>query len=57
MPEDTPPDQAWELTLDGHTHRVEVRGSMSRRLRWYVDQELVAEKKSSDDKVQLSDKA
>lgn len=57
MPEDTPPDQAWELTLDGHTHRVEVRGSVSRRLRWSIDGELVAEKKTSDDKVQLADKA
>jgi hypothetical protein len=57
MPEDTPPDQAWELALDGHTHRVEVRGSVSRRLQWHVDGELVAEKKTTDDKVQLSDEA
>jgi hypothetical protein len=57
MPEDTPPDQAWELALDGHTHRVEVRGSVSRRLRWCVDGDLVAEKKTSDDKVQLADQA
>lgn len=56
MPEDTSPDQVWELTLDGHTHRVEVRGSVSRRLRWSIDGELVAEKKSSDEKVQLTDK-
>ena len=57
MPEEKPPDQAWDLALDGRTHRVEVRGSVSRRLRWYVDGEVVAEKKTSDDKVQLADKA
>jgi hypothetical protein len=53
MPED-PPVQAWTLSIDGRIHRVEVRGSFSRRLRWYVDDDLVAEHTTSEDKVRLS---
>jgi hypothetical protein len=47
----------WHLTVDGHTHRVEVEGSWSRTIRWYVDDELVATKKSSEDKVSLASDA
>jgi hypothetical protein len=53
MPDDPPPAQVWRLALGGHRHRVEVRGSVARRLRWYVDDDLVAEKKSTDAKVRI----
>lgn len=53
MPGD-PPVQVWTLPVDGRSHRVEVRGTFSRRLHWYVDDDLVAEKKSTEDKVRLS---
>ncbi len=53
MSDSDEPVQVWELDLDDRRHRVEVRGSVLRRLRWYVDHELVAEKRSSDDKVRL----
>ena len=53
MPEE-PPVQVWTLSADGRRHRVEVRGSFSRRLRWYIDDDLVAERKSSEDKLRLS---
>jgi hypothetical protein len=43
--------QRWELTLDGRTHRVEVAGSFTRTIRWFVDDEPVASRKSSEDKV------
>ncbi len=52
MPE-KPFDQTWELTLDGHAHLVETRGSMNHQVRWYVDGELVAEKKAMEDKLRL----
>jgi hypothetical protein len=45
--------QRWDLTVGGHHHRVEVDGSVSRTIRWCVDDELVATKRSSDDKVVL----
>lgn len=45
--------QVWRLTLDGHAHRVEASSGVSRRVRWSVDDELVAEKKSADGKVRL----
>lgn len=54
MPEQTPPDQVWRLTVDGRRHRVEARGSISRRLHWYVDDVLVAEQRSSDGSVRLA---
>jgi hypothetical protein len=41
----------WELTVHGRHHRVEVEGSFSRTVRWYVDDVLVATKKSTEDKV------
>jgi hypothetical protein len=43
----------WHLTVDGRVHRVEVEGTWSRTIRWYVDGELVATKRSSDDKPVL----
>jgi hypothetical protein len=43
----------WHLTVDGRDHRVEVEGTWSRTIRWYVDDEVVATKKSSEDKVTL----
>jgi hypothetical protein len=45
--------QVWRLTVDGREHRVEADLGTSRRLRWYVDDELVAEKKSMSEKVGL----
>lgn len=45
--------QVWRLSVDGHEHRVEADPGTSRRLRWYVDDELVAEKKSMDEKVRI----
>ena len=38
---------------DDRTHRVEVRGSWSRRVRWCLDDRLVAETRSTDDHVRL----
>jgi hypothetical protein len=56
MPDDAPALQRWTLMVDDRTHRVEASGHVSRRLEWYVDDELVAETKSSSDKVQLTPK-
>ncbi|HJY24813.1 MAG TPA: hypothetical protein VJ649_03960 [Actinomycetes bacterium] len=56
MSETGSPLQVWELTADSGRHRVEARGSFSRRLRWYVDEELVVEKRSMDDTVRLTSK-
>lgn len=53
MPTDQPL-QAWQLSVAGRTHRVEVRGSVSRRIQWWVDGELVLDKKSADDKPRLN---
>jgi hypothetical protein len=49
--------QVWRLSVDGHEHRVEADPGTSRRLRWYVDDELVAEKKSMDEKVRIDSPA
>lgn len=49
--------QVWRLSVDGHDHRVEADPGTSRRLRWYVDDELVAEKKSMDEKVRIDSPA
>jgi hypothetical protein len=54
MPDDEPTPQRWQLILDGHSHRVEARGAVMRRLAWYVDDQLVAERKSSSEKVELT---
>lgn len=48
--------QSWALTLRGRHHRVDVDGSVSRSVRWYVDDALVALTKSSDDHVVLEAK-
>jgi hypothetical protein len=57
VPTDQPPTdqplQTWELRVDGRAHRVEVRGSVSRRIQWWVDGDLVLDKKSADDKPRL----
>jgi hypothetical protein len=52
MPE-KPVDQVWELVIDGRAHLVEARGSMNHQVRWYVDGDLVAEKKAMEDKLRL----
>jgi hypothetical protein len=49
--------QVWRLHADGHEHRVEADPGTARRIRWYVDGELVAEKKSMDEKVRLESAA
>lgn len=46
--------QVWRLTVDGRDHRVEAGTGLSHEVRWYVDDELVAEKKAMDDKLKLS---
>lgn len=46
--------QVWRLTVDGHDHRVEADTGVTHRVRWYVDDELVAEKKAMEDKLRLS---
>jgi hypothetical protein len=52
MPSDAPL-QTWELRVDGRAHRVEVHGSVSRRIQWWVDGDLVLDKKTADDKPRL----
>lgn len=46
--------QVWRLTVEGRDHRVEADPGLSRRIRWYVGDELVAEKKAMEDKLRLS---
>lgn len=47
--------QGWDLSAYGRRHRVEVSGSFSRTVTWYVEGQLVAvaAKKSLEDNVQL----
>ncbi|MDF1603276.1 hypothetical protein [Nocardioides sp. YIM 152315] len=45
--------QTWTSTVDGRTHRVEAEEGFRRRVRWYVDDELAAEKRSADEKIRL----
>ncbi len=45
--------QIWRLTVAGRAHRVEADLGFTRRVRWYVDDELVDEKKSIDEKFKL----
>lgn len=52
--DDRQPDQTWELTVDGRAHRVEARGSVNHEVHWWVDDELVAQKKAMDDKLRLA---
>jgi hypothetical protein len=44
-------DQIWTLEHESRQHRVEAGGSAAHVVRWYVDDELRAEKKTWDDKV------
>lgn len=46
--------QGWDLTAYGRRHRVEIIGSVSRTVKWFVDGELVAVKKSFKDDIQLT---
>ncbi len=47
--------QVWTLTIDGAEHRVEVHGGALRRYtQWYVDDERVAAKGSSEGKLRLT---
>jgi len=47
--------QVWELSRDGQSHELTASDAgLSRRLEWRIDDELVVEKKSSDDRVRLS---
>lgn len=48
--------QVWALEVDGRLHRVETStGGWSNSVRWLVDDELVAAKKSAaDDNLELS---
>lgn len=46
--------QTWTTTVDGRDHRVEADEGFSRTVRWYVDGELAAEKKSMAEKVTLT---
>lgn len=47
--------QVWELSRDGRRHTLTARDAgLSRRLEWRIDDELVAEKKTSDEKVRLT---
>ena len=47
--------QVWELSRDGRRHELTTsEAGLSRRLEWRIDDELVVEKKSSDDRVRLS---
>lgn len=50
-----PPDQAWTLDHGGHEHRVVAGRKASHLVRWYVDGELRAQRKTMSDKVTLSD--
>lgn len=43
--------QAWDLTVDGAAHRVEVRGGVRRHVTWTVDGALVGQKTSMDDRI------
>jgi hypothetical protein len=45
--------QVWTSTVGGRAHRVEADEGFTRQLRWYVDDELVAEKRSTSEKVRL----
>ena len=48
------PAQRFDLSVEGRAHRVEITdGALRREIRWYVDDEEVAQTKSADDKVTL----
>ncbi|MDZ5619836.1 hypothetical protein SFC88_03310 [Nocardioides sp. HM23] len=45
--------QRWDLDVEGRHHRVEADGSTRHRVRWYVDDQLVAERTAMEDKIRL----
>jgi hypothetical protein len=45
--------QRWDLTLRAHRHRVDVQGLVVRSIRWYVDDNLVATRRTVRDTVLL----
>jgi hypothetical protein len=45
--------QTWTLTVDGVAHRVEGRGGLRHFVRWFADDELVAQKGSAGGKLRL----
>lgn len=47
----------WRLELDRRDHRVEADPGVRRRIRWYVDDALVAERTALEDQVRLSSPA
>ena len=49
-----PPDQVWTLEHEGHEHRVVAGRNAAHVVRWYVDGELRAERKTMADKVTLA---
>lgn len=49
--EDVATDQVWTLEHEGRQHRVVAGGGMAHEVRWYVDDELLAEKKAWEDKL------
>jgi hypothetical protein len=44
-------DQVWTLEHEGRQHRIVAGGNAAHVVRWYVDDQLLAEKKTWDDKV------
>jgi hypothetical protein len=48
-----PPEQVWTLVHDGREHRVVAGRTAAHRVRWYVDGELLAERRTMNDKVSL----
>ncbi len=44
-------DQIWTLQHEGRQHRVVASGGTAHLVRWYVDGQLLAEKKTMSDKV------
>lgn len=46
--------QVWHLARDGHQHQVEASGSPSHHVRWLVDDQVVAEKRTWEDKFTLT---
>jgi hypothetical protein len=50
-----PPDQVWTLEHEGHEHRVVAGRNASHLVRWYVDGDLRAQRKTMKDKVTLAE--
>ena len=45
--------ERWDLTVHGAQHRVEIEGSVTRTVRWFRDDVLVASRRTADDTVRL----